>query len=191
LVKSHYKSVQNALKRLDDALINLPLPTGDEIVNLGPCDRSKPVAVVMVEKYNGLGIHAIFSTQKLFGNRFKDFLFISVARVDSSKFKGVEEVENLKKNTEDNLKQYVELANRMGYRAEYRYDVDIDIIDGIEILADEISKEFPDATFFSGKLIFAKESFWTPLLHNQAALEVQRRLLFKGVNMMVVPVRVL
>jgi hypothetical protein len=52
-------------------------------------------------------------------------------------------------------------------------------------------QEYPDATFFSGKLIFAKESLWTPLLHNQTALEIQRRLLFKGINMMVVPVRVL
>lgn len=191
LVKRHYESVQLALRRLDDTLINLPLPTGDDIPEHGICDKKRPVAVVMVERFNGLGIHAIFSIQKLFGNRFNDFLFVSVARIDSSKFKGIEELENLKKNTESNLRQYVELAHRMGYRADYREIVDIDLIDGMERMCDDIVKEFPDATFFSGKLIFAKESLWTPLLHNQTSLEIQRRLLFKGINMMVVPVRVL
>jgi amino acid transporter len=191
LVKNHYKRVQEALKWLDDTLTNLPLPDGDEISTMGGCDKSKPVAVVMVEKYNGLGIHAIFSIQKLFGNRFHDFIFVSVARIDSSKFKGVEELENLKQNTEHNLQQYVELVHRMGYRADYREIVAIDVIEGMETLCDQVSQEFRDATFFSGKLIFAKESLWTPLLHNQTALEIQRRLLFKGINMMVVPVRVL
>jgi hypothetical protein len=191
LVKRHYNGVKEALKRLDETLINLPLPSGDEVVNPGPCDKSQPIAVIMVEKFNGLGIHAIFSTQKLFGNRFRDFLFLSIARIDSSKFKGVEELENLKKNTEHNLEQYVELAHRMGYRAEYREIVDIDVIEGMETLCDQVAEEFPNATFFSGKLIFAKESLWTPLLHNQTALEIQRRLLFKGMNMVVVPIRVL
>jgi len=158
---------------------------------LGPCDKGKTVAVIMVESYNGLGIHAIFSVQKLFGNRFQDFLFVSVGRVDSSKFKGAEEMDNLRKNTEDNLRKYVELAHKMGYRADYRYLVDIDILDGMEKLCAQVGAEFSDATFFSGKLIFAKESLWTPVLHNQTALEIQRRLLFKGANMMVVPIRVL
>ena len=192
LVKRHYKGIQSGLKRLDDALTNLPLPdlNADEPA-LGPCDRTKPVAVMMVDRYNGLGIHAIFSVQKLFGNRFKDFLFISIARIDSSKFKGVEELENLKKNTEENQHKYVELAHKMGYRAESRYLVDVDLFEGLDHIADGVVHDFNEPTFFSGKLIFAKENLWTNLLHNQAAMEIQRRLLFKGNNMVIVPVRVL
>lgn len=192
LVKRHYKGVQQALKRLDETLINLPLPDRDaNEPALGPCDKVKPVAVIMVESYNGLGIHAIFSIKKLFADRFQDFLFVSIGRVDSSKFKGVEEMDNLRKNTEDNLKKYAALAHKMGYRADYRYLVNIDVIAGMEDLCDQVAAEFPDATFFSGKLIFAKETLWSGLLHNQTSLEIQRRLLFKGINMMVVPVRVL
>jgi amino acid transporter len=192
MVKRHYRGVQQALTRLDDALTNLPLPDRDASEPaLGPCDKTKPVAVVMVERFNGLGIHAIFSIQKLFANRFQDFLFVSIGRIDSSKFKGIEELDNLRKNTEENLGKYVALAHKMGYRADFRHVEDIDVIAGMERLCELVSADFSDATFFSGKLIFAKESLWTNLLHNQTALEIQRRLLFKGVNMMIVPVRVL
>jgi amino acid transporter len=192
LIKRHYRGVQQALTRLDDALTNLPLPDRDASEPaLGPCDKRKPVAVVMVERFNGLGIHAIFSIQKLFANRFQDFLFVSIGRIDSSKFKGAEELDNLRKNTAENLRKYVALAHKMGYRADFRQVEDIDVISGMEKLCDLVAGEFPDATFFSGKLIFAKETLWTNLLHNQTALEIQRRLLFKGVNMVIVPVRVL
>ena len=79
LIKRHYLDVRKALGRLDDALINLPLPDRDASEPpLGPCDKNRPVAVILVESYNGLGIHAIFSIQKLFGTRFSDFLFISI-----------------------------------------------------------------------------------------------------------------
>ncbi len=191
-VKAHYKGVQLGLKRLDDALTNLPLPDRDASEPpLGPCDKKKPVAVVMVERYNGLGIHAIFSIQKLFANRFQDFMFVSIGRIDTSKFKGVEELQNLKNFTEDNLRKYVALAHKMGYRADFRHVEDIDVIEGMEKLCELVSGEFPDCTFFSGKLIFAKESIFSGLLHNQTSIEIQRRLLFKGFNMVIVPVRVL
>jgi hypothetical protein len=191
-VKGHYKGVQLGLKRLDDALTNLPLPDRDASEPpLGPCDKKKPVAVVMVERFNGLGIHAIFSIKKLFADRFQDFLFVSIGRIDTSKFKGVEELQNLKNFTEDNLRKYVALAHKMGYRADFRHVEGIDVIEGMDNLCELVCGEFPDVTFFSGKLIFAKETLFSGLLHNQTSLEIQRRLLFKGLNMVIVPVRVL
>jgi amino acid transporter len=191
-VKGHYKGVQSGLKRLDDALTNLPLPDRDATEPpLGPPEKAKPVAVVMVERYNGLGIHAIFSIQKLFANRFQDFLFVSIGRIDTSKFKGIEELQNLKNYTEDNLRKYVALAHKMGYRADFRHVESIDVIEGMEKLCELVSGEFNDPTFFSGKLIFAKETLFSGLLHNQTSIEIQRRLLFKGFNMVIVPVRVL
>jgi hypothetical protein len=191
LINRHYKGVAKALKHLDDNLEDLPLPPSSKRLKKGGCDKAKHTAVVLVDRYGGLGIHAVFSTEKIFENRFKDFLFLSIARVDSGKFKGIEELENLKADTENNLKQYVDLVNRMGCRGEYRYAVATDVLEGMEELCQKVSVDFNNPTFFIGKLIFAKESLWTPFLHNHIALEIQRRLVFKGLNMMVVPVRVL
>ncbi len=188
-VKGHYAKIQAALDRLDASLKNLPLPAHPAKGRLGGCDESQPIAVIMMDRFSGLGIHAIFSIQKLFRKQFKDFLFVSVARIDSSKFKGLDELQNLRKNTEDNMMEYVELAHRMGYRADYQITEGVDVIEGMEKLCDSVAQQYPDVTFFSGKLVFAQETFWTRFLHNHTALEIQRRLLFKGYNMMIVPVR--
>jgi amino acid transporter len=190
-VKHHYQGIAKALKRMDKATVRPRLPGAAWKLTKAPCDRTKHTAVVLVDHYGGLGISAVFSTEKIFDNRFKDFLFVSVARVDSGDFKGIAELDNLKKNTEENLREYVDLVHRMGCRAEYRYGVATDVMGGMEELCEKVSRDFKNPIFFIAKLIFAKESFWTPLLHNDFALEIQRRLVFKGHNMMVVPVRVL
>jgi amino acid transporter len=190
LVKRHYRGVQAELHLLDDQLAHLDLPAVRKRRKKSVCKRDKHVAVMLVDHYNGLGVHAVFAAERIFDNRFKDFLFVSIARVDSGKFKGIEEMENLKRNTEENLARYVELANRMGHRAEYRYAVHTDIVDGMDRLCGKVADEFSNCTFFIGKLLFAKESLWTPFLHNHSAMEIQRRLVFKGDNVMVLPVKV-
>jgi hypothetical protein len=190
LSHKHYVNVWAALKRLDDMLINLPFPEAPPVET--PMEPSGPTAVILVNNYNGLGIHSIFSVRKLFKQQdFKNMIFISVGRIDSSKFKGVEEIENLKHDTEEGLKKYVSLARSMGYSSEYRMSMGIDVIPEIEKMCDDISADYVEPIFFAGKLIFAQENLLTKWLHNQTALELQRRLLFKGHNMVVVPIRVL
>jgi len=50
--------------------------------------------------------------------------------------------------------------------------------------------EFPGAIFFGGQLVFQKENFFTRSLHSQAAFEIQRRLQFSGLPMVLLPVRI-
>jgi amino acid transporter len=188
-VKYHYNQVGKALKRLDDLLINLPSPSGQP--NLDPCESMASTAVLLVNGYNGLGIHSIYSTRKLFRDKFKNFIFISVGQVDSSQFKGAEEMENLKKTSESMLQKYVALAQQMGYASEAYSAIGTDVPNEIEQLCDRLAARFPDATFFAGKLIFARENVFSKILHNETALELQRRLLFKGQTMVVLPIRVL
>jgi hypothetical protein len=61
----------------------------------------------------------------------------------------------------------------------------------ISKLCERIADDYVDPIFFSAKLIFARENFVNRFLHNQTSLELQRRLLFQGQNMIVLPIRVL
>jgi len=188
-IRRHYDEVAEGFQRLDSILTAVPagpLPSG-----ISTCDRNAPTAVLLVTGYNGLGIHSFLSIPRLFGDHFKQFIFVSVGVIDSSRFKGIDEVENLKLSTESFLKQYVAFVNGQGLRAESRYVLGTETIDLLVDLCKQVAKEFPRAVFFSGKLVFAEETFLTRLLHNQAALTLQRRLQFAGLQTIVLPIRAL
>lgn len=186
-INRHYREAEKSLRRLDDVLLELPLP--DDAPPVPPRNPNAPTAVFFVNSYNGLGIHSVLGVPRLFGTHFKNFVFVGVGVIDSNRFKGREEIDNLHRQTEQNLEKYVSFVKRQGYYAEYWCALGTDAIDELERLAHEVAKRFPRAVFFAGKLVFRQERFWDKVLHNQAAFTLQRRLQFAGLPMVVLPVR--
>ncbi len=187
-INRHYRIAEKSLHRLDEILLDLPLP--DERAPVPPRDTNAPTAVFFVNGYNGLGIHAVLGVPRLFGSHFKNFVFVGVGVIDSSRFKGREEIDHLQHETEASLEQYTQFVKRQGLYAEYWCAMGTDAIDELERLAHEVAKRFPRSVFFAGKLVFQQEHFWHKVLHNQAAFTLQRRLQFSGLQMVVLPVRV-
>ena len=98
--------------------------------------------------FDGIGVHALLTIPRLFPNHFKNVIFISVGVIDSGQFKGHTEVEGLKEKTEEALKSFVEYANCLGWYAEYRYALGVDLIAELEALCDSMAKEFARVVFF-------------------------------------------
>ncbi len=188
LIRHHYRKVQINLNRLDAILMDLPSTPHGPPKKLDP---AAPTAVLLVGSYAGLGIHSLLSIQRLFPNYFKNFIFVAVAVVDAATFKGVEAVDEVRDRTEENLKRYVELAQRLGLAADFRMTIGTEVIDPAEELCLEIAKEFPRCLVFAGKLVFEEERWYQRVLHNETAYQLQRRLQFAGLNAMVLPVRVM
>jgi amino acid transporter len=188
LIRHHYRKVQINLNRLDSILMDLPSTPHGPPKKLDP---SAPTAVLLVGSYAGLGIHSLLSIQRLFPNYFKNFIFVAVAVVDAAAFKGVDAVDEVRDRTEESLKRYVELAQKLGLAADYRMTIGTEVIDPAEELCREIAKEFSRCLVFAGKLVFEEERWYQRLLHNETAYQLQRRLQFAGLNAMVLPVRVL
>lgn len=188
-IRRHYQQVEEALKRLDEELVDFPVLETE----VGPAARdvTKPTAAILVTGYNGLGLHSVLAIPQLFGNHFQNFVFISVGVIDSNKFKGTAELENLKESTEEMLKKYVKFVRQHGRYAEYWYALGTDAVDEIEQLSGRVAKTFRKTVFFAGKLVFSEENLLTRQLHNQAANTIQRRLQFEGMQMVVLPVRAL
>src|SRR5262245_12515899 len=186
-INRHYREAERSLRRLDEVLLELPLP--DDSPPPPPRDTNAPTAVFFVNGYNGLGIHSVLAVPRSFGTHFRNFVFVSVGVIDSSRFKGREEIENLRQQTEENLKKYVAFVKRQGSYAEYWCALGTDAIDELEKLAHAVAERFPRTVFFSGKLIFSQEGSWHKILHNQAAFTLQRRLQFSGLQMVVLPIR--
>jgi amino acid transporter len=190
LIRNHYRKASVHLRRLDDLLLDLPVPTTataqEPIVR-----RQAPTAAILVSGYNGLGMHVIFSIIRSFPGTFRNFVFLSVGVIDTSRFKGAAEIENLSEDLRGQLANYVEFVKGHGYYGEAHHRVGTDVIEVLQGMATEVAADFPNVVFFAGQLVFQEENFFNKLLHNQTAFLAQKKLVFSGHPMIVMPIRVL
>ncbi|MBK8130014.1 MAG: APC family permease [bacterium] len=186
-IRNHYRQVESKVKELDDILGTLDL--GDSTVKADPLKPTEPTAVVLVQRFSGQGIHLLLSTQRLFGGRFKQFIFVSVGAIDSGRFKGASELDALRAEVQAEAEKYVTLARSYGLKAEARTSCELDYVSEIERLCLAVHEEYTNSVFFAARLLFWKDTFWTRILHNETPMTLQRRLMFHGLQFVVLPVR--
>ena len=188
-IKWHYDQVRAALKTLDDTLMHIPFHP--DLKNPVPAkDPNAPTAVLIVRDFDGLAVHSLLSIGRLFPNHFKNVVFVSIGLIDSGRFKGRSEIENLRRTKEEDLKSFVEFANCLDLYAEYRYSLGVDVIQELVKSCKSVTKDFPKSVFFAGKLVFERENFLARLLHNHTPFTLEQRLQFEGLEMMILPIRV-
>jgi hypothetical protein len=186
-IRGHYHQVRHHLASLDETLLNLPLPEPRAPAQL---TEAGPTAIVLVEGYNGLGVHTLLSAQRLFPRHFKNFVFVTVGLVDSARFKGVDELGALEQQVRSDLEQYDKFAQRLGLYAEHRHAIGTDLVQELETLCIELMKEFRRPVVFAGQLVFERENLFTRTLHHGTVFSIQRRLQFVGIQVIVLPIRV-
>ena len=188
-VRSHYNRVRRALKSLDDTLLTIPFQPNlkEPVPSKNP---AAPTAAIIVRDFDGVAVHALLTIPRLFPNHFKNVVVISVGVIDSGQFKGQKEIENLRHAKEEDLKSFVEFANCLGWYAEYRYSLGVDLMGELEELCTEVVRDFPKSVFFSGKLVFQEENALSRFLHNHTPATLQQKLQFAGLDMMILPIRV-
>jgi hypothetical protein len=125
---------------------------------------------------------------KIFRDHFKKFVFLQVGVLDAGRFKGAEEVENLKSSVEGELQKYVDYMKRHNFQSEGTYSIGTDVVTEIENLALTITERYPGCVLFAGQIVFDDESVITRLLHNYTAFAVQRRLYHHGIPVFIVPI---
>jgi len=185
-IHRHYRESNAGLKQLDDILSTLP-QTGD--VKPKSLDPKLPTAVLLVSSFGGFGVHTLLSILRFFPGLYQQFIFVSVAVVDSGSFKGKEEIEDLQRHTEADLNKYVEVARRMGFAADCVWGVGIEVVSEATTVCQQIARLYPRATVFTGKLVFQRERFFYRILHNETSKILQGRLQWVGVPMVVLPIR--
>jgi hypothetical protein len=188
VVRDHYERVSKAVERLEVELV--PQLFAADQKPRQEFDRKAPTAVVLVNGFNGLGLATIVSLPRLFGNQFRNLVFVSVGEVDSGLFKSREELEALEQSLVDDLEEYSKFAANLGFHSEVRLGLGTDVVLELKRLCTQVAHEFPNCVFFAGKLVFERETFFNRFLHNQTALEIQNWLQFQGLSMVILPVRV-
>ncbi len=188
LIYGHYDRVRRQLVELDEILTNLPVPAGQP---QAPAIREgEPAAVFFVSSYRGLGIHTLLNTLRLFPDRFKNFVFLSVGEVDTVRMKEDRAIEDLQHQVDDQLQKYVHFCQAHALAGAGYAAYGTDPVDAATKLADDVLRRFPGSVFFAGTLIFREENWLTRFLHNYTALAIQRRLHLKGVPLIIMPMLV-
>jgi hypothetical protein len=185
-IKAHYDGVRSGLRKLDEILGSLTI-RGEP--NHGPLDPNAPTAVQLVNGFSGLGVHTLLSTLRFFPGLYKQFVFVSVAVVDSGSFKGKEEVDALQLRTEEDVAKYVQLARGLGFPAEGVTNVGTEVLDEATELCTGVARRYPKATIITGRLVFRREHVFQGLLHNETPKMIQQRLQWLGVPMVILPIR--
>ena len=111
LIHNHYHEVAEGIRKLDAHLMTVP-STGT--VNNNVLDPHKKTAVQLVAGYSGFGVRTFFTINQTFPGVYENFIFASVAVVDSGTFKGRNEVQALQEAVEADLEKYVDLARGLG-----------------------------------------------------------------------------
>jgi amino acid transporter len=186
VIRSHYRKVKQAVKELDELLLDIGT---SRKANTEKVDPHKTTAIQLVNGYNGFGIHTFLSIVKNFPNIYNNFIFVSVAVVDSGSFKGSEAVAQLELSIEEELKKYVQLARKLGFAADYRFATGTDVVETAVNLCKSFKSEFSKSTVFTGKLVFRKEKFFHRMLHNQTAFAIQNQLHWDEITSVILPIR--
>ena len=91
LVKRHYRRTGYLLRRLEGLTEEVErslthLPKREESKTVYP-DLSAQTAVILVNGFNGLGLHTLFNVLRLFGQSFKNYVFVEIGIIDAGVFK--------------------------------------------------------------------------------------------------------
>ncbi len=191
-VRRHYVRAKRSLERLDSILGSARAPSAETaLAPAPPLDPKAPTAVICVTTFSGFGLHQLLSVHRSFPNFFGNFIFVSASVIDSGVFKGADEIERLKAETEEHLRRYVAWARVHGLQADYRTGLGTEVVAAVEEICAEVAREFPRSVVFLGKLLFREERWYHKLLHNETAFTLQRRLQFQGIQSIMLAIRVL
>lgn len=189
LIRRHYLQTHKLLRRLD-GLVRAAESEPAQNKTIEPLDPQAKTAVLMVNGFNGLGLHTLLNILRLFPGMFRNFVFVHVGVIDAGNFKGVTEIDNLTRHVDTETQRYIHFVNKQGFHAQAFTSVGTDVVAEVEELAPHILEQYPNAIFFGGQLAFPQETMFTRLLHNNTVFSIQRRFYMQGIPMIILPVRV-
>jgi len=187
VVRTHYQDTKEKIRTVDKVFAGQPFGSRTQPVAPDPNDQT---AVFIVGNSRGGGLHALLWVQRMFPGHFKNFIFLNARTVDSHAYGGGGALEQMRTEANSTLKFFVDFCQSHGMASASTLGFGIDVVDEVTRLCEATNAEYPNSIFFTSKLIFESDNWFTRLLHNQAALAIQRRLHFEGLQMVILPMKV-
>lgn len=194
-IHRHYRHVGALLQRLDNVKDATEASLKGEIAQ-SERDTTRdyyptaPTAVILVNGYNGLGLHTLFGVVRFYRNVFRNFVFLQVGVVDAAVFRSEDELDQLKERLAGDMEKYARIIQSKGLYAEPHWAVGTDINHEVLALAPDIKARFPNVIFFGGQIVFKEDTLFTRMLHNHVVFTLQRAFYRIGIPFMIMPLMV-
>ncbi len=192
-IKNHYKKTFEMFKSLNTIVDSVNSSMYDTVfqneehkIDIKYTDKT---AILLINGYNGLGLHSLLSIFKMFGKTFKNYVFVQIGTVDTGNFKGSQEITHLEKYIKTETEKYVQFIKRKGFNAEAYTAIGIDVVEEIEKITPKIMEKYKNAVFFGGQIVFPRDTFATKWLHNYIVFAVQKKLYNMGIPFVILPIR--
>jgi len=185
-VRNHYRDTKDKIAKIDEVFAMAQYGSAHSPPELIPDGNT---AVFIVGNSRGGGLHALLWVQRMFPNHFQNFVFMNARTVDSKAYGGREALEAMRVDASVSLNYFVNFCRSHGLRAKSYLSFGTDAVEELTNLAKVVADNHPNAIVVTSKLVFENENILTRFLHNQAALELQRRLHNAGQQMVILPMR--
>jgi len=186
-VRAHYRMTRQRIGMVDEVFAAQPFGAATDTPAPAPDAHT---AVFVVGSSRGGGLHALLWVQRMFPGHFKNFIFINARTVDSHAYGGAQELDAMRERAQASVEYFTRFCHSHDMAAAGVVGFGTDPVDTLARMCREVSGAHPNAIFFTSKLVFESENWLTRLLHNQAALALQRRLHFDGLQMVILPMKV-
>jgi amino acid transporter len=186
-IRHYYNKIKQTVRKLQKN--HLDTVTTSTALNTEPLDTDAMTAIQVVHDFNGFGINIFFSILKQFPHLYKNFVFVSVAKIDSRSFKSTEEIQNFEEARIMALEKYVKFARSNNVPAMYYFKTGTDAAEEICALCKEAVIQFPKSTVFAGLLQLEKESFYHKFLHSELPHSIEKRLQEHGITTVILPIK--
>jgi len=187
VVHRHYEDVRRLLAQVDRRYelrkswdYDAPSP---------PLDPKQPTAVLLVGGSRGAGMHTLRWVMDMFGDRFRNYVFVSVGEVDKESFATERALKSLQARLENSLTYFTSYCVSRGLAARAYSAYGADPLDELTRLTTQVLAEFPNNVCFASTVVFRRENLFTRFLHNQMPLAMQRRLHLAGHQVIIVPIK--
>lgn len=186
-IRNHYRETKRAINAVDEVFAHQPFGPVTEAVEPDPEART---AVFIVGNSRGGGLHALLWVLRMFPGNFRNFLFVNARTVDAHAYGGEGTMERMRADAVATLEYFVDFCQSHGMASASYIGFGTDAVEEVTRMCEQISSEYPNSIFFTSKLIFVSDNWFTRLLHNQAALAIQQRLHLEGLQMVILPMKV-
>jgi K+ transporter len=188
LVKNSYSKLRKLLTNIETQFYDYRNIVPRNKIQIA--DKNAPTAAIIVDQNFSSGMNCLLEIKKLFPGIFQNFIFVMVGEVDSNTFREEKKWREMRRKTKSILQKYKNYCNANGRFARAYVGYDTDIVEKLTRISYRVTRDYPKAIFFGTKFILENENIFNQLIYNHMAYIMQRRLHVKGINMIILPMKI-